>query len=129
MTEYRALTEDVAIWDVAAERQVEIRGPDAAELAQYITCRDLSKQKVGTCLYAIICDDNGVVINDPGNLGFEYCFNIDSLSRSAVHIICSLSLSLSPSLSIYVVLVTTIFSFASMPQTCTRLLLVLHCGF
>ena len=30
--EYKALTEDVAIWDVAAERQVQLKGPDAGKL-------------------------------------------------------------------------------------------------
>ena len=64
-TEYKALTEDVAIWDVAAERQVELRGPDAYKLAQFLTCRNISKIKPGKCVYAIMTDEDGVVINDP----------------------------------------------------------------
>lgn len=63
--EYKALTEDVAIWDVGAERQVELVGPDAAELAQLLTVRDLSNMQVGTCRYAIMCNDDGIVLNDP----------------------------------------------------------------
>lgn len=63
--EYKALTEGVAIWDVSAERQVELLGPDAAKLAQLLTCRDVSRLEVGKCVYAIMCDGNGVVINDP----------------------------------------------------------------
>ena len=35
------LKSNVQIWDVAAERQVEIIGKDAAELVQLLTCRDL----------------------------------------------------------------------------------------
>ena len=34
--EYEALTEKVSIWDVGCERQVEIVGPDALELVEYI---------------------------------------------------------------------------------------------
>ncbi len=63
--EYTALTEDVTIWDVAAERQVGLKGPDAAKLAQLLTCRDISGLGEGKCVYAIMCDGDGVVINDP----------------------------------------------------------------
>ena len=41
--EYLHLKKDVQVWDVAAERQVEILGKDSAELVQLMTCRDLSK--------------------------------------------------------------------------------------
>jgi dimethylsulfoniopropionate demethylase len=37
------LKKDVQVWDVSAERQVEISGNDAAKLVQLMTCRDLSK--------------------------------------------------------------------------------------
>jgi glycine cleavage system aminomethyltransferase T len=63
--EYKALTEDAAIWDVAAERQVELLGPDAYKLAQLLTCRDISNLEPGKCVYAIMTDGDGVVINDP----------------------------------------------------------------
>lgn len=63
--EYWALKNHVQIWDVAAERQVEITGPDAAALVNRMTPRDLSKMKVGQCKYALITDEVGIVINDP----------------------------------------------------------------
>ena len=59
------LKKDVQVWDVAAERQVEIFGEDAANLVQLMTCRDLSKSKVGRCYYCPIIDDNAGLINDP----------------------------------------------------------------
>ena len=62
---YYHLKEHVQIWDVAAERQVEISGEDAAELVQLMTCRDLSKSKDGRCYYCPIIDDQGGLINDP----------------------------------------------------------------
>jgi len=64
-SEYTALTESCAIWDVAAERQVELKGPDAERLANILTCRDIEGMSVGECRYAIMCDDKGTVINDP----------------------------------------------------------------
>ncbi|MDG2427360.1 MAG: hypothetical protein P8M16_02935 [Acidimicrobiales bacterium] len=63
--EYRALVERVSLWDVAAERQVEIVGPDAAALCQYVSARDLGGMKVGRVRYAPMCNHEGVLINDP----------------------------------------------------------------
>ena len=62
---YHHLKEHVQVWDVAAERQVEISGPDSYKLVQLMTCRDLSKSKIGRCYYCPIIDDNGGMINDP----------------------------------------------------------------
>ena len=62
---YHHLKRYVQIWDVAAERQVEISGKDSAKLVQLMTCRDLSKSKDGRCYYCPIIDDNAGLINDP----------------------------------------------------------------
>ena len=62
---YHHLKQYVQIWDVAAERQVEISGKDSAKLVQLMTCRDLSKSKDGRCYYCPIIDDNAGLINDP----------------------------------------------------------------
>jgi len=62
---YKHLKEYVQVWDVAAERQVEISGKDSAELVQLMTCRDLSKSKIGRCYYCPIIDENGNLVNDP----------------------------------------------------------------
>jgi glycine cleavage system aminomethyltransferase T len=63
--EYAALTERVTLWDVGAERQTELRGPDALQFAQYLTTRDLSTLKVGDCKYTLVCDPDGQIICDP----------------------------------------------------------------
>ena len=62
---YYHLKEHVQVWDVAAERQVEITGKDSAKLIQLMTCRDLSKSKNGRCYYCPIIDNKGGLINDP----------------------------------------------------------------
>ncbi len=59
------LVRDVTLWDVAAQRQVEITGPDAARFTQMLTPRNLSNCAVGQCKYALITDQDGGVINDP----------------------------------------------------------------
>lgn len=55
----------VTLWDVAGERQVQIKGPDASRFAQFLTPRNLSKCAVGQCKYVLLCDENGGIINDP----------------------------------------------------------------
>lgn len=63
--EYANLRTGVCLWDVACERQIEILGKDALELAELLTPRSLSTMKVGECRYAMMTDDKGHVINDP----------------------------------------------------------------
>jgi dimethylsulfoniopropionate demethylase len=63
--DYWHLCENVQVWDVSAQRQVEITGPDALKLVQLMTPRDLSQAKYGQCFYAPLCDENGSMINDP----------------------------------------------------------------
>ena len=63
--EYQALINDVTLWDVCVERQVEITGPDAAAFTNLLTPRDLDKCKVGQAKYVIITTDTGGIINDP----------------------------------------------------------------
>jgi glycine cleavage system aminomethyltransferase T len=64
-TEYWALLRDVTIWDVAVERTVEISGRDADKLVNMITCRDLSKVRVGQGKYIIVTAPDGGIVNDP----------------------------------------------------------------
>ena len=63
--EYDRLISGVAMWDVAAQRQVQLSGPDAGKLAQYLTPRNLSGTKIGQGRYVPLCDHQGWVINDP----------------------------------------------------------------
>ncbi len=63
--EYERLISGVAMWDVGAQRQVELQGPDAAQLAQYICARDVSDTAIGQGRYVPICNHDGNLINDP----------------------------------------------------------------
>jgi glycine cleavage system aminomethyltransferase T len=63
--EYDSLMTGVTMWDVAAQRQVEISGPDAGVLIQYLTTRDIRKTKIGQGRYVPICNHEGNLINDP----------------------------------------------------------------
>jgi dimethylsulfoniopropionate demethylase len=63
--DYHHLKNAVQIWDVAVERQVELRGPDATRLIQMLTPRDLSQMGNDQCIYEPIVDETGGRLNDP----------------------------------------------------------------
>ncbi|MFN0114285.1 MAG: glycine cleavage T C-terminal barrel domain-containing protein [Paracoccaceae bacterium] len=63
--EYWRLIEGVSLWDVAVERQVQLKGPDAGRLAQILSPRDLSRQVAGQGKYVPLCNHQGCLINDP----------------------------------------------------------------
>ena len=62
--EYLSLINDVTFGDFAAERQVEVSGPDAFNFIRYINPRNLSKCNVGDCKYIILTGPDGGIIND-----------------------------------------------------------------
>jgi aminomethyltransferase len=63
--EYRALLNDVTVWDVAVERTVEISGPDADRLVDMLTCRDLTRCAIKQGKYMIVTAPDGGIVNDP----------------------------------------------------------------
>ncbi len=63
--DYHHLKKNVQVWDVSCERQVELRGPDAARLMQMLTPRDLRGMLPGQCFYVPIVDETGGMLNDP----------------------------------------------------------------
>ncbi len=71
--DYWHLCEHVQIWDVSAERQVEIKGPDAMRLVQLMTPRDIGKAQDLQGLYAPLCNERGGIVNDP--IAIRHCAN------------------------------------------------------
>ena len=63
--DYRHLKSAVQLWDVACERQVEVSGPDAAKLVQFLTPRNLAKMQDDQCVYIPVVDERGGMLNDP----------------------------------------------------------------
>lgn len=69
--DYRHLKSHVQVWDVACERQVEIKGPDAFKLVQMLTPRSLAGLEYGRCLYTPMVDETGGMLNDPVTLKID----------------------------------------------------------
>ena len=78
------LINDAILCDVAVERQVQIKGPDASKFVQMMTPRDLSTMKVGQCKYVILTNQYGGILNDPILLRVEENIYWFSLADSDV---------------------------------------------
>ena len=65
IADYNNLLQGVQLWDVGVERQVQIKGPDAASLIQFHTPRNIKKCSVGQAMYAPLLDFQGGFLNDP----------------------------------------------------------------
>ena len=73
--EYWRLKNGVSMWDVAVQRQVQLKGKNAAQLAQILCPRDISKMQIGQGKYIPLCNHSGILINDPVLLKIdEDCF-------------------------------------------------------
>lgn len=65
MEEYDALVNRVTLWDVAVERQIRVKGPEAEDLVDYVITRDATGIDVMKGKYVILCNENGGILNDP----------------------------------------------------------------
>jgi glycine cleavage system aminomethyltransferase T len=65
MAEYDALVGGVTLWNVAVERQIRVKGPDAETFVNFVITRDATKIPVMRARYVILCNENGGILNDP----------------------------------------------------------------
>ena len=62
--EYRAVREDLGVWDVSPLNKWEFRGPDALAAAQRVHSNDIAGLAVGQVRYGALCDEDGLMIDD-----------------------------------------------------------------
>ena len=65
MVEYAAIKKHVTMWNVAVERQIRVKGPDAEKFTDYVITRDATKISPMRGRYVILCNTKGGVLNDP----------------------------------------------------------------
>ena len=65
MVEYDALVNHVTLWNVAVERQIQVKGPDAEAFVNYVVTRNAKRIKPMHAKYVILCNEAGGVLNDP----------------------------------------------------------------
>ena len=65
MAEYEALVNHVTMWNVAVERQIQVKGPDAEAFVDFVITRDATKIPPMRARYVILCNEAGGILNDP----------------------------------------------------------------
>ncbi|GGX77257.1 glycine cleavage system protein T [Litchfieldella qijiaojingensis] len=65
MVEYDSLVHDVTLWNVAVERQIQVKGPDAQAFVDRVITRNASAIAPMRGKYVILCNEEGGIINDP----------------------------------------------------------------
>ena len=63
MVEYEALVNRVTMWNVAVERQIRVKGPDAEAFTDQVISRDATNIEPMPGKYAILCNEKGGVLN------------------------------------------------------------------
>ena len=63
-TEYAAIRDDVAVWDVSPLNKWEFRGPDALRGAQRVFSNDALGLEVGQVRYGAFLDADGLMVDD-----------------------------------------------------------------
>ena len=62
--EYWACREKATLQDMSGLRKIDVIGPDAERLLQYVMTRNVAKLAVWRGTYSLICDDTGAIIDD-----------------------------------------------------------------
>lgn len=65
MAEYDALVNRVTLWNVAVERQICVKGPDAEAFVNRVITRDATAIEPMRGKYTILCNEQGGILNDP----------------------------------------------------------------
>lgn len=65
MAEYEALVNHVTMWNVAVERQIRVKGPDAEAFVDRVITRDATRIEPMNGKYVIVCNEAGGILNDP----------------------------------------------------------------
>ena len=55
----------MTVWNVAVERQIQVRGPDAERFVDYVITRDATRIRPMQAKYVILCNEKGGILNDP----------------------------------------------------------------
>ncbi|MCG7341046.1 glycine cleavage system aminomethyltransferase GcvT [Staphylococcus auricularis] len=62
--EHNAVRNNIGLFDVSHMGEVQIKGPEASKLVQYLLSNDTSKVAVGKAQYTALCNEKGGVIDD-----------------------------------------------------------------
>src|SRR5918999_4913277 len=64
VAEHRAVREAVSLCDASHMGELDFQGADALALVQKLITNDASKLAVNQALYSVVCDQNGILLDD-----------------------------------------------------------------
>jgi aminomethyltransferase len=87
IAEHKATREACNLWDEAALRKWDMKGPDALALADVLFTNDMAPLEVGQVRYGALCDEQGLMVMDGTIFKFsdDHCFSITSYDSDLEH--------------------------------------------
>ncbi|HUH14233.1 MAG TPA: glycine cleavage system aminomethyltransferase GcvT, partial [Longimicrobiales bacterium] len=64
VAEHKAVRQAAGLFDVSHMGELEVRGPEALELVQYLTTNDAARLVVGQAQYSVLCREDGGALDD-----------------------------------------------------------------
>jgi aminomethyltransferase len=92
--EHRAVRERVGLFDVSHMGEIEVRGPQALDLVQYVTVNDASKLKFGQAQYSALLYAHGgfvddILVHKVGDEHYFLCVNASNQDKDYEHIVAN----------------------------------------
>jgi aminomethyltransferase len=92
LAEHMAVRTRVGLFDVSHMGEIEIRGPRALDLVQYVTCNDASKLAVGQAHYSGLMTARGTFVDDMlvhkfTDTHYFLCVNASNQDKDYAHIV------------------------------------------
>jgi aminomethyltransferase len=87
IAEHNATRQACNVWDEAALRKWDMKGPDALVLADVLFTNDMAALEVGQVRYGALCDEQGLMVMDGTIFKFadDHCFSITSYDSDLEH--------------------------------------------
>ena len=92
--EHRAVRERVGLFDVSHMGEIEVRGPQALDLVQYVTVNDASKLKFGQAQYSALLYAHGgfvddILVHKVADEHYFLCVNASNQDKDYEHIVAN----------------------------------------
>ncbi len=91
LQEHNAVRNGVGIFDVSHMGEIEIRGPEAGQLVEYVSTNNAAKLKVGQAHYSALLYDHGgfmddILVHKVSDTDFFLCVNASNQEKDFEHI-------------------------------------------
>jgi aminomethyltransferase len=92
LAEHQAVRTRAGLFDVSHMGEIEIRGPEALELVQFVTCNDAAKLVIGQAQYSGLMTPRGTFVDDLlvhkiSDTHFLLCVNASNQDKDFDHIL------------------------------------------